>query len=58
MNNATMAAGRKADSARRRQRVVKALADAIRHGDEISVSGIARRALLTEQRWEFLQFNG
>jgi DNA-binding transcriptional ArsR family regulator len=39
-----MAAGRKADSARRRQRVVRALADAVAAGEEISVSGIARRA--------------
>lgn len=39
-----MAAGRRADSARRRQRVLKALNDAAASGDEISVSGIARRA--------------
>jgi hypothetical protein len=39
-----MAEGRRADSARRRQRVIKALNDARRNGEEISVSGIARRA--------------
>ncbi|MFI6883955.1 DUF6262 family protein [Streptosporangium canum] len=39
-----MAAGRRADSVRRRQRVVKALGDAVKAGEEISVSGIARRA--------------
>jgi hypothetical protein len=39
-----MATGRRADSARRRQRVLKALNDAVTHGEEISVSGIARRA--------------
>jgi chromosome segregation ATPase len=36
--------GRRADSARRRQRVLKALNDATNNGDEISVSAIARRA--------------
>ena len=40
----TMAEGRRADSARRRQRVLKALNDAAASGEEISVSGIARRA--------------
>jgi transposase-like protein len=39
-----MAQGRRADSARRRQRVLNALNDAVNHGEEISVSGIARRA--------------
>jgi hypothetical protein len=39
-----MAVGRRADSTRRRQRVLKALGDASNDGDEISVSGIARRA--------------
>jgi cell division protein FtsB len=39
-----MAAGRRADSARRRQRVVTALDQAVKSGEEISVSGIARRA--------------
>jgi Family of unknown function (DUF6262) len=39
-----MADGRRADSARRRQRVLTALNDATGEGDEISVSGIARRA--------------
>ena len=44
MNGTPMAAGRRADSARRRQRVIKALSDTIRAGEEISVSGIARQA--------------
>jgi hypothetical protein len=39
-----MAAGRKADSARRRERVIKAINDVISNGEEISVSGIARKA--------------
>ena len=39
-----MTQGRRADSARRRQRVLKALNDATNEGAEISVSGIARRA--------------
>ncbi len=39
-----MAQGRRADSARRRQRVLKALNEAANQGDQISVSGIARRA--------------
>lgn len=39
-----MAKGRQADSARRRDRVTKALADTITAGEEISVSGIAARA--------------
>jgi chromosome segregation ATPase len=42
--SAAMTQGRRADSARRRQRVLKALNDANNQGDEISVSGIARRA--------------
>jgi len=41
---AAMTQGRRADSARRRQRVLKALNDATNNGDEISVSSIARRA--------------
>lgn len=36
--------GRRADSARRRQRVLTAVGDAITNGEEISVSGIACRA--------------
>lgn len=36
--------GRRADTARRRQRVLVALAEAAANGDEITVSGIARRA--------------
>ncbi|MGH3303984.1 MAG: hypothetical protein ACRDOK_20365 [Streptosporangiaceae bacterium] len=43
-NTAAMAAGRRSDTARRRQRVLKALSDATAAGDEISASGIARRA--------------
>ncbi|MGH8887980.1 MAG: DUF6262 family protein [Egibacteraceae bacterium] len=41
---ATMTDGRRADSARRRQRVLKALNDAINNDEEISVTSIARRA--------------
>jgi hypothetical protein len=39
-----MAQGRRADSARRRERVLTALSNAIRDGEQISVSGIARAA--------------
>jgi hypothetical protein len=39
-----MAEGRRADTARRRQRVLAALAEAAAGGAEITVSGIARRA--------------
>jgi hypothetical protein len=39
-----MIEGRRADSARRRQRVIKAINDASRTGGEISVSAIARAA--------------
>ena len=42
--SAAMTQGRRADSARRRQRVLKALNNASNEGDRISVSGIARRA--------------
>jgi polyhydroxyalkanoate synthesis regulator phasin len=41
---AAAAAGRRADSARRRQRVIKALNQATTNGTEISVAGIARAA--------------
>jgi hypothetical protein len=41
---AAAAAGRKADSARRRQRVLKALNLAANNGEEITVTGIARTA--------------
>ena len=41
---AAAAHGRQADSARRRQRVIKALNQAIAEGTEISVAGIARAA--------------
>lgn len=43
-NNNPMIDGRRADSARRRQRVIKAINDASTRGDEISVSAIARAA--------------
>lgn len=39
-----LAEGRRADSARRRQRVLQALGGSIHEGEEITVSGIARRA--------------
>lgn len=42
--SATMLAGRQTDSARRRRRVLTALGDAVSHGAEITVSGIARTA--------------
>ena len=41
---AAMSAGRRADTERRRQRVLKALEAAAAAGEEISVAGIARRA--------------
>jgi len=41
---AAMAAGRRADTERRRQRVLKALDAAATAGEEVSVSSIARRA--------------
>jgi transposase-like protein len=41
---AAMAAGRRADTGRRRQRVLKALESAAADGEEVSVSAIARRA--------------
>lgn len=41
---AAMAAGRRADTTRRRERVVKALHETTRRGEEVTVSGIARRA--------------
>ena len=40
----TVAEGRRADSVRRRQRVLNALNEAIAESEEISVSGVARRA--------------
>jgi hypothetical protein len=43
-NTTAMTAGRRDDTARRRQRVLKALNDAATAGEEITVSGIARRA--------------
>ncbi len=43
-HTAAMAAGRRADTTRRRERVVKALTDTASRGEEITVSGIARHA--------------
>lgn len=40
----SMIEGRRADAARRRQRVIKAINDATTHGSEMSVSAIARAA--------------
>ena len=53
-----MRQGRQADSARRCQRVITALERASRDQAEISVSAIARAALLTELCLEFQQFSG
>ena len=52
-----LADGRRADSARRRQRVIAAINRAATDGTEISVSAIARAALLTELCLEFQQFS-
>lgn len=41
---AAMTAGRRADTARRRQRVTVALAEAVERGDELTAAAIARRA--------------
>ncbi|MEU0843802.1 DUF6262 family protein [Streptomyces sp. NPDC005962] len=43
-NNLPMAEGRQRDSARRRQRVEKAISAAVKEGGEITVSSIARAA--------------
>jgi hypothetical protein len=40
----SLAGGRTADSIRRRERVIKAISDTLRTGEEITVSGIARTA--------------
>jgi len=53
-----MIQGRRADSTRRRQRVLTALDNAIKHGAELSVTDIARRALLTELRGGSPHVNG
>jgi hypothetical protein len=53
-----MRAGRQADSARRRQRVITAINQAATAGTEISAARIARAALLTELGLEFQQFSG
>ncbi|MEV5755086.1 DUF6262 family protein [Actinoallomurus sp. NPDC052308] len=42
--NKTLVDGRRADTARRRQRALKAINDAIAAGEEVSVSAIARKA--------------
>ena len=49
---------RRAHSSRCRQRVIKALDNAIASGEEITLSAIARQALLTELCLEFQQFSG
>lgn len=41
---AAMAEGRRADTARRRQRVIKALNDAAVHGEDLTVAAVARTA--------------
>ena len=46
MSGNPMIDGRRADSARRRQRVIKAVNEASARGDEISVSSIARAAVV------------
>ncbi|MGH3600320.1 MAG: hypothetical protein ACRDQH_08590 [Pseudonocardiaceae bacterium] len=56
--SAAMRHGRQADSTRRRHRVIAALDRALAHGAEISVSGIARAALLTELLRGFRQVIG
>jgi hypothetical protein len=50
--------GRRADSSRRRQRVLAALDAALAAGDELNVTGIARRALLTELKRKSPHVNG
>jgi len=54
----TVVQARRAHSARCRQRVIKALDAAVADGQEITVSSIARQALLTELCLEFQQFSG
>jgi len=53
-----MRKGRQADSARRRQRVLDTISKTAAAGEEITVAGIARAALLTELGREFQQFIG
>ena len=50
--------GRRADSSRRRQRVLSALDNAITDGAGLSVTDIARRALLTELKRKSPHVNG
>lgn len=45
---AAMTEGRRADTARRRQRVIKALNDAATRGDDLSVTALARTAGFSE----------
>jgi hypothetical protein len=49
---------RRAHSARCRQRVIRALTSAVANGEEITISAITRKALLTELCLEFQQFSG
>jgi hypothetical protein len=60
MTNPTtgITAARRAHSARCRQRVIKALNTAVESGEEISVSAIARKALLTELKRKSPHVNG
>ncbi|WP_442972072.1 hypothetical protein, partial [Rhodococcus sp. T7] len=58
MNTNAIAAARQAHSTRCRQRVLAALEQAAHLGDEITVSAIARLALLTELIRKSSQFNG
>lgn len=44
MMSTPMSEGRRADAARRRQKIIKAISDASRDGTELSVSAVARRA--------------
>lgn len=44
MSNTALTEGRRADSSRRRQRVIKAINQAAKQGEELSVSAIARQA--------------
>jgi len=53
----SLIAARRRDSTRRRQLVLSALDQMAAAGQEISVSAVARAALLTEQDQEFQQFN-
>jgi hypothetical protein len=54
----SLIAARRRDTTRRRQRVLSALDRLDAAGQEISVSAVARAALLTELCLEFQQFSG